>query len=68
MANTRIFETHLRPGMLEVWLPPVNHPEGELMLAISPDYVAPLIATLKNFQESSQGGGNTATRKADRHG
>lgn len=61
--NTRVFETRLRNGVLEVWLPPVDHPEGEMVLAIAPSYLPALIATLKNCAD-----GGTCTPNASRQG
>ena len=57
MTPTRIFEavekTSIVNGtvseIIDVWIPPVNHPEGELVLSISKSYVPALIATLRNI-------------------
>lgn len=57
MKNTRIFEivektvadNNQNNDLVEVWLPPVNHPEGELIFCISKYYIPALIATLRNI-------------------
>lgn len=53
--NTRVFETKARNGVLEVWMPPVDHPEGEMVLSIATSYLPALIATLRNCVEGGAG-------------
>ena len=48
--NTRVFETVRKGHLIEVWLPPVDHPEGELILRLNESYLPELIATLRNLQ------------------
>jgi hypothetical protein len=59
--NTRIFEVVTKNApykektneIIEVWLPPVNHPEGEMVLCISTFYVPALIATLRGLPSAN---------------
>lgn len=47
-SNPRLFEKRVRGNLLEVWVPPVDSPEGELVLTIHTDLVPALIAILKH--------------------
>lgn len=42
----QIFEKRRKGNVLEVWLPPVDHPEGELVLAVHETLIPALVATL----------------------
>jgi hypothetical protein len=54
--NTRIFEVVTKNKVvdgesieiIEVWLPPVNDPEGEMVLCIASSYVPALISALRD--------------------
>lgn len=37
---------------IEIWLPPVNDPEGELIATLDTAYIPDLIAQLKRFEQS----------------
>lgn len=40
---------------IEIWLPPVDHPEGALIVrALHKDYLPALIADIKNHLQNSQ--------------
>ena len=45
--NTRVMEHRWKGNVLEVWLPPVDHPEGELVLSLDGTLIPALEATLK---------------------
>lgn len=47
-------------NIVSVWLPPVNHPEGELIMTINKDYIPTLIAALKRSEQSE---GRKTTRR-----
>jgi hypothetical protein len=50
MKARGVFEFRILNDIVEVWLPPVDHPEGELVLSIHKDYLPALIATLRMAQ------------------
>lgn len=37
---------------IEVWIPPVSDPEGELLMVADASYIPALIAQLKRFEQS----------------
>lgn len=39
-------------NLAQVWLPPVNNPEGELIAELHVDYIPSLISSLKRFEQS----------------
>lgn len=46
-APPRVFVSRFVGGVLEIWLPPLDDPEGERVTAIDATLVPALIATLK---------------------
>ena len=38
-----------RNGLIEIWLPPLDQPEGECLIVCHPDYVKDLIAVLTYY-------------------
>lgn len=50
--NTRIFEIVEKNNIIEVWMPPVSHSEGELILTINKLLLPQLISVLKNYEQS----------------
>lgn len=51
MRNSSI-EILRKDDCIEVWLPPINNPEGELLMIVHTSYVPDLIAELKHFEQS----------------
>jgi hypothetical protein len=47
-----MFETIRKGDLIEIWMPPIGDPEGELILSdLHADYVPSLIASLKKFEQ-----------------
>lgn len=46
------FELKREGDQVSVWLPPVDHPEGECLCTFNTYYVPGLIAALKKFEQS----------------
>lgn len=40
-----------KDSLVEVWMPPVNHPEGELVCVLNADLIPSLIAELRKFEQ-----------------
>jgi hypothetical protein len=45
------FEIVRKDHVIEIWIPPVNHPEGELITSIDSAYIPSLISSLKRFEQ-----------------
>lgn len=52
--DNRFFETRRINNLIEVWIPPVNDFEGELVLSIHELFLPALIAVLRNEQDSNR--------------
>ncbi len=47
------FDVIRKDKLIEVWIPPVAHPEGEIVIKnLHIDYIPSLIAALKKFEQS----------------
>ena len=51
MSEFRTFEFRKEGELVYCWLPPVNHPEGEMIFCVHEWYIEELIADLKSFQQ-----------------
>jgi hypothetical protein len=45
------FEIIRKDHTIEIWIPPVNDPEGELVAHIDSAYIPSLISSLKKFEQ-----------------
>lgn len=51
--NTRVFEVVTEGECIKVWMPPVNHPEGDMVLQVHASLIPALIAALKNYEDKT---------------
>jgi hypothetical protein len=45
------FEIIRKGHTIEIWIPPVNDPEGELVTILDSAYIPSLISSLKKFEQ-----------------
>ena len=50
--NWNSFEVVRKGNLIEVWIPPVDSPEGDLIISnLHSDYIPSLIAALNTFEQ-----------------
>ena len=50
--NWNSFEVVRKGNLIEVWIPPVDSPEGDLIISnLHSDYIPSLIAALNKFEQ-----------------
>lgn len=51
MKFNNFFVTTRVDGLVQIWVPPINHPEGELVAQIDASLVPAFISALKKFEQ-----------------